>query len=322
MKTMRTPLLALLALLSWAPQALAQNTPPKPADPLAAFQRAMPDLMSAVLRDRMVWADLAVRGGWRVQQEGLTGGCRILDATDKPIVKGDCSAALDAFVAMAPRLNTADPSPLAVLIHGYNGSRNDLMPLARHLSGLGFRTETVALPTFLKGVDDQAQRLNAVVATMDGSGPVLFVAHSMGGLVVRRALADKPQWMARRGTSGAIFIGTPFGGSALARFAADLGVAPLGGPAVRDLLPLTAEPPPLPPARWCVIAGGNGGEGWNPLVPGDDDGMIAVEETRLAVGEDRILIHAMHVGILRHPTTLEAVERFARGGLCSAAKAS
>lgn len=317
-----TPLLVLLALLSWAPQALAQNTPPEPADPLAAFQRAMPDLMSAVLRDRMVWADLAVRGGWRVQREGLTGGCRILDAADKPIVKGDCSAALDAFAAMAPRFNTADPSPLAVLIHGYNGSRNDLMPLARHLSGLGFRTETVALPTFLKGVDDQAQRLNAVVATMGGSGPVLFVAHSMGGLVVRRALADRPQWMARRGTSGAIFIGTPFGGSALARFAAELGVAPLGGPAVRDLLVPAAEVPLPPPGRWCVIAGGNGGEGWNPLVPGDDDGMIAVEETRLAAGEDRILIHAMHVGILRHPTTLEAVERFARGGFCSGAKAS
>ncbi len=317
----KTPLLALLLLLSWAPPALAEDTPPRPADPLAAFQRALPDLMSAVLRDRMVWADLSVRQGWRVQQEGLTGGCRILDATDKPIVKGDCGAALDAFAAMAPRPNTADRAPLAVLIHGYNGSRNDLMPLARHLSGLGFRTETVALPTFLKGVDEQAQRLNAVVATMDGSGPVLFVAHSMGGLVVRRALADQPQWMARRGASGAIFIGTPFGGSALARIAADLGVAPLGGPAVRDLLPLTGEAPPFPPSRWCVIAGGNGGEGWNPLVPGDDDGMIAVEETKLAAGEDRILVHAMHVGLLRHPMTLEAVESFARGGLCSAAKA-
>lgn len=322
MMTMKAPLLALLALLSSVFPAQAENSPPRPADPLAAFQRAMPDLKSAVLRDRMVWADLAVRQGWRVQQEGLTGGCRILDATDKPIVKGDCSAALDAFAAMAPRLNRADPSPLAVLIHGYNGSRNDLIPLAHHLSGLGFRTETVALPTFLKGVDDQAQRLNAVVASMDGSGPVLFVAHSMGGLVVRRALADQSQWMARRGTSGAIFIGTPFGGSALARIAADLGVAPLGGPAVRDLLPSTAEQPHPPPVRWCVIAGGNGGEGWNPLVPGDDDGMIAVEETRLAAGEDRILIHAMHLGILRHPTTLAAVERFARGGFCSGAKAS
>jgi len=92
----KTPLLALLLLLSWAPPALAEDTPPRPADPLAAFQRALPDLMSAVLRDRMVWADLSVRQGWRVQQDGLTGGCRILDATDKPIVKGDCGAALDA----------------------------------------------------------------------------------------------------------------------------------------------------------------------------------------------------------------------------------
>lgn len=322
MMNLKSPLLAILALLSWAPQALAENTPPRPADPLAAFQRAMPDLMSALLRDRMVWGDLAVRHGWRVQQEGLTGGCRILDAADKPVVRGDCGAALDAFATMAPRLNSADRSPLAVLVHGYNGSRRDLMALARHLSGLGFRTETVALPTFLNGVDDQAQRLNAVVATMGGSGPVMFVAHSMGGLVVRRALADKPEWMARRGTAGAVFIGTPFGGSALARIAADLGVAPLGGPAVRDLLPLAAEVPPSPPVRWCVIAGGNGGEGWNPLVPGDDDGMIAVDETQLADGEDRLLIHAMHVGLLRHPTTLAAVARFARGGFCSGAKAS
>ncbi|WP_316977075.1 esterase/lipase family protein [Shumkonia mesophila] len=318
---LRSPLLVLLALLSWAPQAAAENTPPKPADPFAALQRAMPDLMSTLLRDRMVWGDLAVRHGWRIQQEGLTGGCRILDTTDKPLVQGDCDAALSAFTTMAPAPDQADRSPLVVLVHGYNGARHDLLPLARHLSRAGMRTETVALPTFLAGVDQQARRLNAVIATMGGSGAILFIAHSMGGLVVRRALADRPEWMAR-GALGAVFIGTPFGGSVLARIAADLGVAPLGGPAVRDLLPLAAEVPPSPPARWCVIAGGNGGEGWNPLIPGDDDGMIAVDETRLAAGEDRVLIRAMHVGILRHPTTLAAVERFARGGLCAGAKDS
>lgn len=103
------------------------------------------------------------------------------------------SAALTAFEAMAP--------------HRDDGSPDDLMPLARHLSSAGLRTETVALPTFIAGVDEQARWLNAVVDAMDNSDPVLLVAHSMGGLVVQYALADEAEWMNRRSVAG---TETPF----------------------------------------------------------------------------------------------------------------
>jgi len=122
------PLLVLLALLSWAPQAAAENAPPKPADPLAAFQRAMPDLMSTLLRDRMIWGDLAVRHGWRIQQEGLTGGCRILDATDKPLVQGDCGAARQCLYDDGAGTRPGGPLSAVVLVHGYNGARHDCCP--------------------------------------------------------------------------------------------------------------------------------------------------------------------------------------------------
>lgn len=56
-----------------------------------------------------------------------------------------------------------------------------------------------------------------------------------------------------------------------------------------------------------------------PLVPGNDDGMIALDETRITDGEDHIRVHAWHKEILHHPATLAAVERFAQGGLCDAA---
>ncbi|MBC8242728.1 MAG: hypothetical protein H8E30_19990 [Alphaproteobacteria bacterium] len=64
-----------------------------------------------------------------------------------------------------------------------------------------------------------------------------------------------------------------------------------------------------------IIAGGKGnGEGYNPLLPGDDDGTVAVSETMLTGARDFIVVPAIHAQISNDPKTIEATLNFLNSG--------
>ena len=63
------------------------------------------------------------------------------------------------------------------------------------------------------------------------------------------------------------------------------------------------------------MAGGRGGDiGFNPLLAGDDDGTVRVEEARLAGASDFTLVDALHSHLMTSPTVLEETVRFLRHG--------
>jgi triacylglycerol esterase/lipase EstA (alpha/beta hydrolase family) len=73
----------------------------------------------------------------------------------------------------------------------------------------------VTLAPVFGDIDDMARHLGRCVATQCASGgPLLVVAHSMGGLVARR-------WLQQRGAAGVdglLTVGTPHAGTRLARW--------------------------------------------------------------------------------------------------------
>lgn len=108
-----------------------------------------------------------------------------------------------------------------LLVHGYAGTESVWAPLRRALAGAGFG-HIVSLYYNSFAVDPMAvsaeltrQALRAVAAS--GAPRVHLIGHSLGGLIVRSALAASPG-LGRR-TGGAVTIASPHGGIPLARIA-------------------------------------------------------------------------------------------------------
>jgi hypothetical protein len=70
-----------------------------------------------------------------------------------------------------------------------------------------------------------------------------------------------------------------------------------------------------PRCEFGIVAGGIGdGRGHNPLLPGDDDLVVRVEETKLRGARDFLLVPFRHSQMLEEPKVQEAVLRFLRSG--------
>jgi len=137
-----------------------------------------------------------------------------------------------------------------LLVHGYAGTESVWAPLRRALAEAGFG-HIVSLYYNSFAVDPMAvsaeltrQALRAVAAS--GAPRVHLIGHSLGGLIVRSALAASPG-LGRR-TGGAVTIASPHGGIPLAR------IAP--GQCARIMHPGHGRTPPeagaAGPVRWLA----------------------------------------------------------------------
>lgn len=67
----------------------------------------------------------------------------------------------------------------------------------------------------------------------------------------------------------------------------------------------------IPQCEFGIIAGGLGdGEGYNPLIPGDDDMTVGVEETRLRGMKDFIRVKGQHSILLNDKNVIDNVVHF------------
>ncbi|MEM6291705.1 MAG: hypothetical protein AAGA54_10585 [Myxococcota bacterium] len=199
-------------------------------------------------------------------------------------------------------------SRAVVCIHGALRSRAGMLPTAAYLRRLGFDARTFGYPTRRGSLEDHGRRLDAFVRDWlpDPLPPLGFLTHSMGGLVVRA-------WLAQRSDAFDVrvaMLSPPNQGSALARanernplFHVLYGQAAraLGVP---DLPPVPAN------AKVLVLAGGRGTkEGYNPLLDGDDDGVVAVEEMGLPDAPPEF-VGGMHAVLQWTPSILRRAADF------------
>ena len=60
----------------------------------------------------------------------------------------------------------------------------------------------------------------------------------------------------------------------------------------------------------ALWSGGTGAGGHNPLLEGDDDGIVTVEETKLAGMAEHVVVDAIHTFVMDHPEARAAALRF------------
>lgn len=119
-----------------------------------------------------------------------------------------------------------------LLVHGFVARASHFRGLQRALHARGRPTRAVDLGWPLRGVDAYTPALEAA---LEASGPVDLVAHSMGGIVLRATLRDRPDLRERVRT--VVTLGSPHHGTEAAR-----GLPP-GLP--RDLADLAPDSPYL-----------------------------------------------------------------------------
>ena len=147
----------------------------------------------------------------------------------------------------------------------------------------------------------------------DPDKKINFVTHSLGGILVRDFLArNEVQNLGR-----VVMFAPPNRGSELADF---LGKCRLlrfiFGPALVELgTDVKSVPRNLPPPDFAlgVIAGNRS---WNPIfakiIPGADDGKVAVAATKLEKMADFVEVRSSHTFIFNSKTNLDFAKNFPR----------
>ena len=205
---------------------------------------------------------------------------------------------------------------LVVILHGYGRTARHMRYLRAHLAECGYDVYTPTLPTFFRSVDACADILDGMLAeqNLDGYRRVHFVGHSMGGLIIRRYLADH----ALPNPGRCVLIGTPNGGTGLAKVAVDW-LVPLVwiSPAIDSFKPGgMVLPPPLndPPPLMGAIAGTRRSIFSDWLIEGENDGMVPVASVPFPGMDDFIELPFNHDELPFRDETAAAVERFLRDG--------
>lgn len=165
-----------------------------------------------------------------------------------------------------------------VCLHGFLRTGLSMLPMAYALRRGGY--QRFHMPTYLyqlhslpKITEDLVGRLNVIVER-DG-GPIDIVSHSYGGLLARAVLPHVP---VRR----VVMLGPPNQGAQVAELArAALPVHRLGWDPLQHVLPGVPCELPTGPAEIAIITGGTGEGGYNPLLDGDNDFTIRVDEAKL-----------------------------------------
>lgn len=261
------------------------------------------------LGGRYVWTDVILQGNYHIQKNVQSGNYRLLDGDRKRLKLGSYDECLTELSDLNP---TFEHDHLVLLIHGLGRHAGIMDKPKLALRKSGFSAHSLNYATLLEGVDDHATHFTHLLENLKGIKRVSFVTHSLGGLVAREILSRNTQWndvIADR----IVMMGTPNQGAQIAEFLSRMKsykfITGQSGQDVRPDQKLATLPEPTIPT--LVIAGGIGNDiGFNPLLKGDNDGVVTVEETRLNGEHQFKQVKVIHTTIMDHEESIKTMLEF------------
>ncbi len=306
-------------LVLWCLYATQTSADDEPKAPVAAKQEPR---RTPTFGGKQFWSDELIFHEWRIQRHALTKYCRLLDGEDYRHAGGTFAVCKKELDRLKQELEMPPMQERIVLVlHGLLRSRQAMQPLCDYLEEKGdFQVLAVSYASSRADITEHARSLARVVTNLgDDVKEINFVAHSMGNLVIRRylggvcALVPKE----RRLPKQTVMLAPPNNGSKLAErfrdnkiFRSFWGVSGIEIAELNKLQAQLGTPP-----SFGIIAGGRGTEnGNNPWIPGDDDFVLSVDETRLPGARDFLVVPVLHGLIMTDKRVLECTLRFLKEG--------
>ena len=223
------------------------------------------------------------------------------------------------LVALAAACTPEPPADAetVILVHGLGRTPASMLVLESRLAGDGYRVVNFGYPSRSESLEALTDSLRNAVheCCSEAGGKVHFVTHSMGGVLVRSYLEERPEPFEGR----VVMLSPPSQGSEIVDAYADSpllrsmlgpsgvrlgtnssGIAREFGPVDFSLGIITGDRSINPIGSW--------------LIPGPDDGKVSVARARLEGAADFIVVHATHTFIMNRSDVAEQVAHFLANG--------
>jgi pimeloyl-ACP methyl ester carboxylesterase len=193
-----------------------------------------------------------------------------------------------------------------LLIHGLARTSLSLANLEGRLRGAGYHTEQFSYFAFAEKFDAIVARLRQQLQMMEQRGPYAIVAHSLGGILTRAALAASPL----RHPAHVVMLGPPNQPPRLAPLAWK--VLPFqwftGQCGFNLANPHFYANLPHLQTDYTIIAGTNGPRGgFSPFGDEVNDGIVALSETRMSEADTVVELPVWHTFMMNHPAVQQTI---------------
>ncbi len=205
------------------------------------------------------------------------------------------------------------------VIHGWANYKSIIREVHRDVRKAGYVTENYAYPALMVDLDSLGVQLYRDVKN-DDFDSVSFVTHSMGGLVFRNMLKYSGQDPEFPIIYRVVMIAPPNQGADIAdHFESKTSLQKILGPNVSKMeTDSNSYANQLPVPINCeigIIIGARGKEvGYNPLIEGDNDGLVKPEHTLLGNETDTITLKLDHLAVIKRRKSRKQVIQFLKNG--------
>ncbi len=284
-----------------------------------------PNIPSFTFGGEQFWSDECVRNGWRVQLNVMSGHHRLLDSKDVRRAWGTHEQCHARLLETAKSEAWPLPKPRAVItLHGLIRSREAMEGIGAYLKKeADYEWVNVTYASTRRSIDQHAESLAKIIDGLEGVEEIDFVCHSLGNIIVRRylgeAAAAEPKWKPDSRIKRFVMLAPPNNGADLAkRFKGNKIVDLVLGPSGKQLggeWETISTKLVVPQCEFGIIAGGNGtDQGENSLIPGDDDLIVSVAETRLPGARDFRTVKLLHGHLPNNPQVQQYALKFLKDG--------
>lgn len=289
------------------------------------------------LGGRYFWTDLINLSGYRLQTHAWYDQHRLIDPKGRLEAWGSrqkCERQLE----VVKRREGLQPvrGKVVIVLHGLGRTHGSMTGLANELSQRldDWTVINWNYASTRESVSVHAEHLASLVDHLPEADEISFVGHSLGNIVVRRYLHDLSQApnkatesfeRTRNRIGRVVMLAPPNQGSRLARFFRRNPIFhAVWGSSGKELsvdwerLEATLA---TPTCEFGIIAGGTGNKlATNPILNGNDDLIVAVEETKLAGAADFRVVPAAHTWIMNRTAVRDSVVTFLQHGYFESAE--